>query len=84
MKLKDKYQRNRGAQEMTEPSASVDRQGKRSSWSAKNDIQNDTQNHVQKDADGSEDQENTRKENEKLSDEKISEYVQTLLENNDR
>ncbi len=30
------------------------------------------------------DQENTRKENEKLDDEKISEYGQTVLENNDR
>ena len=63
MKLKDRYQRNRGAQEVTEPSASVDRQGKSSSWSAKNDTRNNTQDNIQKDADGSEDQENTRKEN---------------------
>ena len=76
MKLKDRYQRNRGAQEMTEPAASVDLQARNESQSA--------QTNSQENKEKQEDQENTRKENEKLSDEKISEYGQTLLENNDR
>ena len=65
MKMKDRYQRNRGAQEMTEPAASVA-----------------PKNATQDSKDKCEDRENTRKENEKLNDEKISEYGQTVLENN--
>lgn len=96
MKLKDLYQRNRGAQEMTEPAASSNLRAMNSSLSGQNNDKNkghssmsgNTQNNIQyntqDNADQCEDQENTRKENEKLSDEKISEYGQTLLENNDR
>ena len=97
MKLKDRYQRNRGAQEMTEPAARLELQAKNSNQSAEDGrSQNNWQNHGsenwkddskgkrQDNREKQEDRENTRKENEKLSDEKISEYGQTLLENNDR
>ena len=84
MIMRDRYQKNRGAREQTEPSENINLRARNSSGAVRDEAQDAPENNSQDNSEKCENRENTRKENEKLDDEKISEYGQTLLENNDR